>query len=257
MARQHNIFAEQKASGCLTWRWYLGSRMLSSQMSQVFIIGCLGPRHKNIQCRCSPLSDTKMFLRCFLFVFQYLTELKKKISRHIFKFLLINTSAWGWYNYFFSLPKLTVLIASPCLHTDLYTNKFDAVTGWFLSHLLGKGDVARGGVTEKVGSKAERDVRVIERRAYSRAGRHKDRPQSSEKSDFISFIANEASRYIPGSVLGSSGRSCATSHHSILCRASLCPFTFLLPCRSDALWCDPGQADLVRQACRKVLSCFF
>lgn len=117
--------------------------------------------------------------------------------------------------------------------------------------------MARGGVTEKVGSKAERDVRVMERRAYSRAGRHKDRPQSCEKSDFISFIANEASRYIPGSVLGSSGRSCATSHHSILCRASLCPFTFLLPCRSDALWCGPGQADLVRQACRKVLSCFF
>lgn len=62
---------------------------------------------------------------------------------------------------------------------------------------------------EKVGSKAERDVRVMERWAYGRAGRHKDRPQSSEESDFISFIANEASRYIPGSVPGSSGRSCA------------------------------------------------
>lgn len=55
----------------------------------------------------------------------------------------------------------------------------------------------------------ERDVRVMEKWAYGRAGRHKDRAQSSEKSDFISFIANEASHYTPGSVLGSSGRSCA------------------------------------------------
>lgn len=48
-----------------------------------------------------------------------------------------------------------MLVVFPCLHSDLYTNKLDAVTGWFLSHLLGEGDVACGGVMEKVGSRAE------------------------------------------------------------------------------------------------------
>lgn len=75
--------------------------MLSSQMSQVFLIGCLGPRHKNIQCRCSPLADTRMFLRCFCLFFNILLNLDF-FSSSIFKFLLINMSAWGWYIFFFS-----------------------------------------------------------------------------------------------------------------------------------------------------------
>lgn len=53
----------------------------------------------------------------------------------------------------------------------------------------------------------KKDVRVLEKWAYGRAGRHKDRPQQSKKSGSISFLANEASCCIPGSTLGSLGRS--------------------------------------------------
>lgn len=61
----------------------------------------------------------------------------------------------------------------------------------------------------------ERGVRVMEEQGCSRAGKNKDKPQSSRKSDLISFIANTVSCYASGS--GSPDRSCS---------AALGPFIF-------------------------------
>lgn len=92
----------------------------------------------------------------------------------------------------------------------MYTNSLDVVTNQFLSHLLA-GDAVHGDIREKMVSRAEGVGKGCqsygEMGIHGKAGRHKDRPQHSKKSDSVSFLANEASCYIPGSTLGSLDRS--------------------------------------------------
>lgn len=84
----------------------------------------------------------------------------------------------------------------------------------------------------------ERGVRVTEKQGYSRAGRHKDRPQSSRKSDLISFIANEASCNSPASISGSPDRSCAVVLFAL----------HLLSCRREAMVCKAPAMGMGPQA---------